>query len=335
MRAAPLRGSGQPSRTPAASASWGASDRSSSSGRSARASSCAAFSRRVMGGWGDELGSKRGTGGRRSTSAIPRSAIEQSPQLGRASVSCLKVPEAISVRMAAVPMRATTVRFGEDLWELLDSEVSGQGISAAQFVRDATIMRLGVLTGAARGPGGDASRWRRSPRARSHAAARLAWRRSHAASRSRSGAPGRAAPRQPARHARRGAVRPARAARGETARTHPSRSSRSSTRTGSSSRAASVSRSPTRSARQTPLSHSFCQHALEANAAARHRGRPRAPAGPRQRRDPRPRRRRLRRRPAHRPPADRHSGPSASSTTSRARGHATRSTRSSTSPPRS
>jgi GAF domain len=44
-------------------------------------------------------------------------------------------------------MRATTVRFGDDLWELLESEASAQGISAAQFVRDATIMRLGVISG--------------------------------------------------------------------------------------------------------------------------------------------------------------------------------------------
>jgi hypothetical protein len=44
-------------------------------------------------------------------------------------------------------MRATTVRFADDLWTLLEGEASGQGISAAQFVRDATIMRLGVLSG--------------------------------------------------------------------------------------------------------------------------------------------------------------------------------------------
>src|SRR4051794_28228610 len=47
----------------------------------------------------------------------------------------------------AVAMRATTVRFGDDLWELLEAEASAQGISAAQFVRDATIMRLGVISG--------------------------------------------------------------------------------------------------------------------------------------------------------------------------------------------
>jgi len=44
-------------------------------------------------------------------------------------------------------MRATTVRFGDDLWELLEAEASAQGISAAQFVRDATIMRLGIISG--------------------------------------------------------------------------------------------------------------------------------------------------------------------------------------------
>src|SRR4051794_38838457 len=43
-------------------------------------------------------------------------------------------------------MRATTVRFSDDLWELLEREASTQGISAAQFVRDATLMRLGALS---------------------------------------------------------------------------------------------------------------------------------------------------------------------------------------------
>ena len=44
-------------------------------------------------------------------------------------------------------MRATTVRFSEDLWQLLDDESTMQGISAAQFVRDATIVRLAFLAG--------------------------------------------------------------------------------------------------------------------------------------------------------------------------------------------
>ena len=51
-----------------------------------------------------------------------------------------------------MPMRATTVRFSDDLWELLETEASAEGISAAQFVRDATIMRLGVLIGRRGGP---------------------------------------------------------------------------------------------------------------------------------------------------------------------------------------
>jgi hypothetical protein len=46
-----------------------------------------------------------------------------------------------------MPMRATTVRFSEDLWELLEAEAVTQNISAAQFVRDSAIMRLGVLSG--------------------------------------------------------------------------------------------------------------------------------------------------------------------------------------------
>jgi hypothetical protein len=46
-----------------------------------------------------------------------------------------------------MPMRATTVRFSEDLWDLLEAEAATQSISAAQFVRDSAIMRLGILSG--------------------------------------------------------------------------------------------------------------------------------------------------------------------------------------------
>ena len=42
-------------------------------------------------------------------------------------------------------MRATTVRFSEDLWGLLEREAGAQGVSAAQFIRDATILRVAVL----------------------------------------------------------------------------------------------------------------------------------------------------------------------------------------------
>jgi GAF domain-containing protein len=49
--------------------------------------------------------------------------------------------------LRVMPMRATTVRFSEDLWQLLDDESTRQGISSAQFVRDATIVRLAFLAG--------------------------------------------------------------------------------------------------------------------------------------------------------------------------------------------
>ena len=43
-------------------------------------------------------------------------------------------------------MRATTVRFADDLWELLEAEAAAHGISAAQFVRDSAMVRLGALS---------------------------------------------------------------------------------------------------------------------------------------------------------------------------------------------
>ena len=45
-------------------------------------------------------------------------------------------------------MRATTVRFSDDLWQLVDHEAEVQGISAAQFVRDAALLRAAALMGA-------------------------------------------------------------------------------------------------------------------------------------------------------------------------------------------
>jgi hypothetical protein len=46
-----------------------------------------------------------------------------------------------------VGMKATTVRFGEDLWAMLDRESRRLGVSSAQFVREATIIRLANLAG--------------------------------------------------------------------------------------------------------------------------------------------------------------------------------------------
>lgn len=44
-------------------------------------------------------------------------------------------------------MHATTVRFADDLWAMLEDEARRHGVSAAQFVREATLLRLGMLAG--------------------------------------------------------------------------------------------------------------------------------------------------------------------------------------------
>jgi len=46
-----------------------------------------------------------------------------------------------------VPQRSTTVRFDEDLWDLLAQEAASGGVSTAQFVRDAAVLRLGFIAG--------------------------------------------------------------------------------------------------------------------------------------------------------------------------------------------
>jgi len=42
-------------------------------------------------------------------------------------------------------MHATTVRFTDDLWELLEREAATQAVSVAQFVRDAALMRVATV----------------------------------------------------------------------------------------------------------------------------------------------------------------------------------------------
>jgi GAF domain-containing protein len=54
-------------------------------------------------------------------------------------------------------MRATTVRFSDDLWRLLESEAAVEGVSAAQFVRDATVMRIAFTMGRRRDPAFEAA----------------------------------------------------------------------------------------------------------------------------------------------------------------------------------
>src|SRR4051794_41921200 len=46
-----------------------------------------------------------------------------------------------------MPMRATTVRFAESLWALVEQEAEREGVSAAQFIRDASVMRAAYAMG--------------------------------------------------------------------------------------------------------------------------------------------------------------------------------------------
>jgi hypothetical protein len=57
-------------------------------------------------------------------------------------------------------MKATTIRFPNDLWELLEREARKQGISTAQYVRDAALYRVAFSAGAASGAdGGNGHAW--------------------------------------------------------------------------------------------------------------------------------------------------------------------------------
>jgi hypothetical protein len=46
------------------------------------------------------------------------------------------------VAVKSVNMHQTTVRFGRDLWKVLEQEADRLGVSAAQYVREATLVRL-------------------------------------------------------------------------------------------------------------------------------------------------------------------------------------------------
>jgi hypothetical protein len=46
-----------------------------------------------------------------------------------------------------MPMRATTVRFSEAIWDLVEREARRDGVSAAQYVRDAAVLRTAYAMG--------------------------------------------------------------------------------------------------------------------------------------------------------------------------------------------
>jgi hypothetical protein len=59
-------------------------------------------------------------------------------------------PPNIPVRDALqAEMRATTIRFPNDLWDQLEREARKQGVSVAQYVREAALYRVAYAAGAA------------------------------------------------------------------------------------------------------------------------------------------------------------------------------------------
>lgn len=47
-------------------------------------------------------------------------------------------------------MRATTIRFTPELWEMLQREAGKEGVSVAQYVRDAALFRVAYGAGVRR-----------------------------------------------------------------------------------------------------------------------------------------------------------------------------------------
>ena len=47
--------------------------------------------------------------------------------------------------MLVMPMKVTTVRFSETLYTTIEQQARREGVSTAQFIREATILRLGQL----------------------------------------------------------------------------------------------------------------------------------------------------------------------------------------------
>ena len=65
-------------------------------------------------------------------------------------------------RTKSAAMKVTTVRFGEDLWALLEAEAARAGVSVSQYVREAALARAAFAAGArADMPAGILATWGR------------------------------------------------------------------------------------------------------------------------------------------------------------------------------
>src|SRR6476469_7359880 len=101
-------------------------------------------------GWGCDAmsGHLRREGAAGSVRIVPKLAEAQSDCQERSpDRTNIGASDCGSDIVSGMAMRATTVRFGDDLWTMLEREAGRHGVSAAQFVRDATILRIAYLAG--------------------------------------------------------------------------------------------------------------------------------------------------------------------------------------------
>jgi hypothetical protein len=58
----------------------------------------------------------------------------------------------VTDRLPDVPMKATTIRFGETQWRLISARAKMEGVTAAQFIRDAAFGRAILVWGTSADP---------------------------------------------------------------------------------------------------------------------------------------------------------------------------------------